>query len=348
MKGEAAVWVTVVLVIAYLAWMTVSPLITAMFFAVVLAYAAYPLHRALSPRLGNVPSARLLTAGMLLIGGITTFKLLMISVQVASSFYHSVVDFFQWLTSQPLPGGVMGFIQNFSDQFIPRLSDYLSRHAFSLPMYLLQLVVFLFTFYYTLAYSDEIIREIHLFIPEKNRHLGEEILKSLNKTLGALIRAWLVLNVVKGVLMTLGFIAFGVSDVYTAIVAGFLTFLFSFVPLFEGWMIWLIAAAYFIKNGAYFHAAGIALYGFFFVSPMPDYTVRPMMVAKDTDLDETLVFIGMIGGTWAMGIKGLIIGPIVLNLLLVLLKEWKRAVVNGEPSHRPSPSPSTPSPRPQA
>ncbi len=143
----------------------------------------------------------------------------------------------------------------------------------------------------------------------------------------------------------MGFLIFGVSNIYTAIVAGFLTFLSSFVPFFEGWMAWLIAAAYFAMNGAYFHAIGIALYGFSLVSPMPDYTIRPMMVARGTDLDETLVFIGMVGGTWAMGIKGLIIGPIVLNLLLVLLKEWKGRVVK-EPSHRPSSSPPKPAPRP--
>jgi predicted PurR-regulated permease PerM len=184
--------------------------------------------------------------------------------------------------------------------------------------------------------------------PEKNRHLAEEILESLNKTLGALVRAWLVLNFIKGILMTFGFIVFGVSDLYTAIVAGFLTFIFSFIPLFEGWMIWLAAAVYFAVNGAYVHAIGIALYGFFLVSPMPDYTIRPMMVARDTDLDETLVFIGMIGGTWAMGVKGLLIGPIVLNLLLVLLKEWKRTVTLRESSRRLSPSQAEPSPRPQA
>lgn len=110
----------------------------------------------------------------------------------------------------------------------------------------------------------------------------------------------------------------------------------------------LIAGAYFAKEGMYLHAVGISLYGFLLVSPMPDYTVRPMMVAKDANLDETLVFIGMVGGTWAMGVKGLIIGPIVLNLLLVLLKEWKGGELSKEPS-RPLPqAPSKPAPRPQA
>ncbi|NJE00573.1 AI-2E family transporter [Thermococcus sp. JdF3] len=346
MRAELIAWTAAVLIIAYLAWETVSPLITPIFFGIVLAYAAYPIHRRLSGRMGRKKSAAALTVGTVGLGGVVTFELLMISVKVASSFYDSIVDFFDWLMSQPLPPEVLAFLERFSDQLIPRVSEYISHETLSLPLYILQLLVFLLTFYHSLAYAEEISKQIHLSLPRKNRELGERILESLNKTLGALVRAWLVLNVIKGILMTFGFLLFGVSDLYTAIVAGFLTFLFSFVPLFEGWMIWAIAAAYFAMNGSYLHAAGIALYGFFLVSPMPDYTIRPMMVAKDANLDETLVFIGMIGGTWAMGVKGLIIGPIVLNLLLVLLKEWKRVISGREPSRRPSPSPSKPSPHP--
>lgn len=347
MKVEGAVWAATVLLIIYLAWRTVGPLITPIFFALILAYAAYPIHKRLSPRIGEVGSALALTVLIVGLGGLITFELLMVSVQVAASLYGSVVEFLGWLMNQPLPPKVLDFLGSFSNQLIPKLSEYISKRAFSIPTYLLQLLVFLFTFYYALAFSREITEEIRLLIPERNRRLGEQILESLNKTLGALVRAWLVLNVIKGFLMTLGFIIFGVSDLYTAIVAGFLTFVFSFVPLFEGWMIWLIAGAYFAKEGMYLHAVGISLYGFLLVSPMPDYTVRPMMVAKDANLDETLVFIGMVGGTWAMGVKGLIIGPIVLNLLLVLLKEWK-GELSKEPS-RPLPqAPSKPAPRPQA
>ncbi|HDZ36322.1 MAG TPA: AI-2E family transporter [Thermococcus sp.] len=347
MRAELIVWTVAVLIITYLAWETVSPLITPIFFGVVLAYAAYPIHRRLSNRIGEKESAVALSVGIVGIGGAVTVELLLISFKVAASFYNSIVEFFDWLTSQPLPVEVLGFIERFSGQLVPRVSEYVSNWTFSLPLYTLQLIVFLFTFYYSLAYAEEISKQIYLSLPSKNRELGERILESLNKTLGALVRAWLVLNIIKGVLMTIGFILFRVSDIYTAIVAGFLTFIFSFIPLFEGWIIWLIAAAYFAMNGSYLHAAGIALYGFFLVSPMPDYTIRPMMVARDTDLDETLVFIGMVGGTWAMGVKGLIIGPIVLNLLLVLLKEWKRVTKSEELSHRRSPSPAGPAPRPE-
>ncbi|WP_457751082.1 AI-2E family transporter [Thermococcus sp.] len=346
MKGETIAWATVILGILYTAWKVTSPFVSALFFGVVLAYAVYPLQKRLRKKFSSPVSALLLTAIMIGLGGAITAGLLIISAQVAYSFYQGVVDFIDWLLQQPLPPEVIKFINDFSRQFIPKLSDALSRQAFSIPGYLLQLLVFFLAFYYSLAYSEEIMRKIHSSLPEKNRELGEKLLESVNKTLSALVRVWLLLNIAKGFLMTLGFLIFGVSDLYTAIVAGFLTFIFSFIPLFEGWMIWLLAAAYFVLHGMYGHAIGIAVYGFLLVSPMPDYTIRPMMVAKDAELDETLVFIGMIGGTWAMGVKGLIIGPIVLNLLLVLLKEWKKITSGKEPSHQPSPSPSEPQAHP--
>ncbi|WP_099209784.1 AI-2E family transporter [Thermococcus henrietii] len=343
MKAEELVWGAVVAIILYVTWRVVNPLVTPIFFGFVLAYASYPLQRRLSVKLGKKRSALVISLSMLVFGGALTLELLLVSVQVLMSFYEGIVNVFNWLLTLPLPLDVLNFLQHFQDQAVPKIADYLSRQAFSLPSYLLQLFVFFFTYYYALAYGEEIRAQIYALLPDKNRELGEEILRSVNKTLSALVRAWLLLNVAKGILMTIGFIVFRVSDLYTAIVAGFLTFAFSFVPLFEGWMIWLAAAIYFAVKGAYLHALGIALYGFFLVSPMPDYTIRPMLVARDAKLDETLVFIGMIGGTWAMGLKGLIIGPIVLNLLLVLLKEWKRFT---ESSRRLSQAPQELSSRP--
>ncbi|WP_297500220.1 AI-2E family transporter [Thermococcus sp.] len=343
MRTEEVVWASAVFIVLYLSWRAVQPLVAPIFFGLILAYVFYPLQSRLEGKLGKRGSALLISLLLIAVGGALTVKFLLISVQVLSSLYTNIVSIFDWLLTLPLPSDVLNFLQNFRGQFIPHIANYLSRGAFSLPWYLLQLLVFFFTFYYSLVYGEEIPDQIKALLPESKRKLGEEILSSVDKTLSALLRAWLLLNIAKSFLMTLGFIIFSVSDLYTAFLAGFLTFAFSFVPLFEGWMIWLAAAIYFGVKGMYGHAIGIAIYGFALVSPLPDYTVRPMMVAKDAELDQTLVFIGMLGGTWAMGLKGLIIGPIVLNLLLVLLKEWKKIT---ESSHRPSPSPQGPSPRP--
>jgi len=344
MKVEVAFWGTVVAIVLYSSWQVIRPFLEPLFFGLLLAYVFYPLHVRLKPIVGVKRSALIISSTFLIIGGITTFELFLMSARLVASFSGNLRDLLNWSLNLPIPEDIKAFILNIREEATTRIADYISGMAFSIPLYLIQLIVFFLAFYYGLAYSHHIERGIRELLPEKNRDLGEEILLSVNRTLSALVRAWLLLNVVKGILMTLGYIIFGVSDFYTAIIAGFLTFAFSFVPLFEGWMIWLAAAIYFALNGMYLHAIGISIYGAFLVSPMPDYTIRPMLVARDTKLDETLVFIGMIGGTWAMGLKGIIIGPIVLNVLLVLIKEWKRVT---ESSHRPSPSPRGPSSRPQ-
>lgn len=324
MKAELLVWGGIVIAILYLAWSTVSQLLSPIFFAAILTYAVYPIHKHLSSRLSIKKSALILTAFLILIATGITIELILIFKNVLMSFYEDVIAFISWSQTFTFPFGLTNVIQKFYAQFTPKFSEYILSYTFSIPKYLLQLVIFVVMFYYFLVSSEAIRRQISLLLPQENKELANKLLKRADLTLQALIRAWLLLNIAKGILMTLGFIVFQVSDVPTAVIAGFLTVLFSFVPLFEGWMIWLAGAIYLFKNGNVITAILLAVYGFVFVSPLPDFTVRPKLVAKGAQLDEVMVLVGMIGGAWSFGVKGLIIGPIVLNLVVALLKEWRK------------------------
>ncbi|ASJ00617.1 AI-2E family transporter [Thermococcus gorgonarius] len=312
-----------VLITLVISWKTVSPLVTSMFFALTLAYIIYPAHRRLEAKVGSLKSALLLTILMIILGLLILAVLAMVAINLLQTFYRNVGDVFNWLLSVELPSSVSSFVQNLRANLMPMLADYVSSFTFSVPGYILQLLVFLLTFYYTLAYAHDMVPFILKLVPEEQKDFVFELLGHLDKTMNALVRAWLLLNVVKGVLMALGYIIFGVSDLYTALVAGFLTFLFSFIPLLEGWMLWVAAAIYLYLSGSPLLAIGISIYGAVLVSPLPDYTIRPKLVAKGADLDETIVFIGMVGGTWAFGLKGILLGPIILSMALVILKGWK-------------------------
>ncbi len=325
MKAELLVWGGVVIAILYLAWNTVSQLLSPIFFAAIFTYAVYPIHKRLSNKLSTKKSALILTALLILIVTGITIELILIFKTVLMSFYEDVIAFISWSQTLTLPFGLTNVIQKFYAQFTPKFSEYILSYTFSIPKYLLQLVIFVVMFYYFLVNSEAIKKQIFLLLPKENKELAEKLMKRADLTLQALIRAWLLLNIAKGILMTLGFIIFQVSDLPTAVIAGFLTVLFSFVPLFEGWMIWLAGAIYLFKNGNIIMAILIAVYGFIFVSPLPDFTIRPKLVAKEAQLDEVMVLVGMIGGTWSFGVKGLIIGPIVLNLVVALLREWRKA-----------------------
>ncbi|HIP75084.1 MAG TPA: AI-2E family transporter [Thermococcus paralvinellae] len=324
MRAETLVWSGVIIGILYIAWNTVAQLLSPIFFAAVFTYAVYPVHKRLSNRISTKKSALVLTALLILIAIVITVELILIFKSVLMSFYEDVIAFISWSQTLALPFGLTNVIQQFYEQFTPKFSEYILSYTFSIPHYLLQLVIFIVMFYYLLVNSEAIKKQIFLLLPKENKELAEKLLKKADLTLQALVRAWLLLNIVKGILMTIGFVIFGVSDFPTAIIAGFLTILFSFVPLFEGWMVWLAGAIYLFKNGNLLTAILLAVYGFIFVSPVPDFTIRPKLVAKGAQLDEVMVLVGMIGGAWSFGVKGLIIGPIVLNLVVALLKEWRR------------------------
>ncbi|WP_010478201.1 AI-2E family transporter [Thermococcus zilligii] len=323
-RGEWPLFLlAIVLVILVISWKTVSPLVTPVFFALTLAYIVYPVHRRLEAKVGPLKSALLMTLLMIVLGLLILALLATVAINLLRTFYRNVGDVFNWLLSVNLPPSVSSFVLNLRANLMPMLADYVSSFTFSVPGYVLQLLVFLLTFYYTLAYARDMIPFILKLVPEGQKDFVFELLENLDKTMNALVRAWLLLNVAKGILMTLGYIIFGVSDLYTALVAGFLTFLFSFVPLLEGWMLWAVGAVYLYLSGSPILAIGISIYGAALVSPLPDYTIRPKLVARGADLDETIVFMGMVGGTWAFGLKGILLGPIILSLALVVLKEWK-------------------------
>ncbi|USH00096.1 AI-2E family transporter [Thermococcus argininiproducens] len=324
MKTEEVIWGAVALIILYLAWKTIGPLLSAIFFAGVLAYAVLPLHRRLIQKTTPKNSALLLIAFVIGISALITAELVLIIKNLIISFYEDIMTFVSWSLELELPFGTHDVLQKLYSQITPKLTEYVQNYAFSVPKYLLQLVVFLATFYAFLSNSEEIKQQIHALIPGGHEDLGKKLLKRADVTLQALIRAWLLLNIAKGIFMTLGFWVFGITDFSTALLLGLLTMLFSFIPLFEGWMIWLVGALYLFKSGMLLKGIVLSIYGAVLVSPLPDFTIRPRLVAKEAKLDETMVLVGMIGGAWSFGIKGLIIGPIVLNLVVALLKEWKR------------------------
>ena len=52
-----------------------------------------------------------------------------------------------------------------------------------------------------------------------------------------------------------------------------------------------------------------------------DYTIRPVLIKGGTSLPFLAVLFGIFGGVIAMGVVGLVIGPVILVLLMVFFRE---------------------------
>ena len=53
-----------------------------------------------------------------------------------------------------------------------------------------------------------------------------------------------------------------------------------------------------------------------------DNVIRPLIISHGSDLPFVLVLLGVIGGAVAFGVIGLFLGPVLLAVGYMLVKEW--------------------------
>jgi predicted PurR-regulated permease PerM len=101
----------------------------------------------------------------------------------------------------------------------------------------------------------------------------------------------------------------------------FATIVASLIP-FAPPIIYLGAAGYMLATGSpWWWPAGLALWGISVVSTA-DNVIRPLFISQATSTPLLLVFIGVIGGIVAFGLIGVVLGPVILTVAMVLWKEW--------------------------
>ena len=108
-------------------------------------------------------------------------------------------------------------------------------------------------------------------------------------------------------------------DVPSAVTLGVITAVIAFIPMAAPLLLGIIGFVLFASGSP---AAGIVVFVVGTIIVMAaDYVVRPILIQGGTALPFLAILFGIFGGVGTMGIVGLIIGPVLLVLLLVLFRE---------------------------
>jgi predicted PurR-regulated permease PerM len=126
-----------------------------------------------------------------------------------------------------------------------------------------------------------------------------------------------VTGVAQGLLATIGYLLVGLPY---PLFFGALTTVASPVPGVGTMLVWVPAGIVLILLG---HAArGILLlvWGVLVVTGIPDYVIRPRLVGRESEMPALLTFTALFGGVEVFGLKGLILGPV---LMAVAIAVWR-------------------------
>jgi predicted PurR-regulated permease PerM len=321
-----------VLLLGYFFFRIITPFLTSLGWAAVLAIFVYPWHARLIPRYGHTRAATLSTllVTVLLVG--PGLLVLTAFVQESSAaiadvdrdeFAGQLAGLEQaWNRLRVLiPGAQTLDLRSLLDEVIRRTGGFLAGRVGQLladiVVLFFQLFVTLFALFFFLRDADTIMREVRRALPFEDLR-RERMIRQTRDMISTSIGAGIMIASLQGLVGGVIFAALGLAaPLFWGVMMGFLALL----PLVGTWLVWLPAAVWLFTTGHVVKAVILAVLGLGLVSTI-DNILRPAILAGRTQMNGLLMFISLLGGVAVFGLLGLVLGPLVTAIITGLFDAY--------------------------
>ena len=183
---------------------------------------------------------------------------------------------------------------------------------------LLQLLLVIFFVFFIFRDAETYAEALHTGSRKLAGELGERMLKLADGTITGVMVGIVGTAAAQSIVAMIGFLIAGVPGV---IMLTFATFFFSMVPVIGATLIWGGAAVWLYEGGQTGWAIFMVLWGMFGISSVDNF-VKPVLISRTSSLPLLLIVVGVFGGVLVFGFIGLFLGPTLLALGQVLIREW--------------------------
>ncbi|MCX9085451.1 MAG: AI-2E family transporter [Candidatus Methanoperedens sp.] len=200
----------------------------------------------------------------------------------------------------------------------------------SIPMLLLDFVIYLYATYYFMSYGHKAVDSIRSYastLQKEDEQFISSIMKGLKKSFDVLVMSYVTMSFIVFVLSLIGYYIFGVPH---AFVLAVLTGLFGFLPVFGTWMVYVPAAAYMYYIGNTFSAIGVLVFGIAVLTIFLPMFLQPYLGSKQSDVSPLTIFLGFFSGPIIFGAKGILLGPIILVVVNTIIYEYMEFRIENE------------------
>ncbi|MDH5207583.1 MAG: AI-2E family transporter [Burkholderiaceae bacterium] len=179
----------------------------------------------------------------------------------------------------------------------------------------LLLVAFIAFFYYRDGHRiAEVIQRI------AGRLSGEMSTEMLHIVVGTTRSVFIGLVGTAAAQGLVAFIGFLIAGVPAAFLLSVGTFVLSVVPMGPV-LLWGGAAVWLYLHGETGWAIFMVVWGAVVISSIDNF-LKPLLIARGSTLSLGLIFLGVLGGVFAFGFIGVILGPVLLALGVALGRAW--------------------------
>ena len=171
----------------------------------------------------------------------------------------------------------------------------------------------LYTMFFFLMDGDKLLHKILYYLPlhDQDERL---MLNKFTSVTRATLKGTAVIGILQG---GLAGIAFWVVGIPSSVFWGTIMAVLSIIPGIGTALVWGPAVIILAAGGNFLKAGGLGLFCALFIGSI-DNLLRPILVGKDTQMHELMLFFGTLGGIFMFGIMGMFIGPIVAALFVTI------------------------------
>lgn len=321
-----------------------QPFLTAVAWAAILVYVAWPLHERVIARVGGrrIWAALAMTALLSLLLGAALLWLVVLLQREGAVALREAVALLRAGVALPEPitripwigpwlqerlaelGGDRAAwgrqLAEWGEQWGERVGTQVVRLLGDLGLNALRFAVTLLTAFFLFRDGDRLLGQARRVLKGL---LGERVdgyFEAVGSTTRAVVYGLLLAAAAQGAMAGLGYWVAGVS---APVFWGVTTALVAMVP-FGAPLIWGSIGVWLLVSAETAAGIGLLLWGALAVSWI-DNLVRPLVISGVSRIPFLLVLFGVLGGLAAFGLIGLFVGPVILAILLALWREWAAA-----------------------
>jgi predicted PurR-regulated permease PerM len=323
----------------------IQPYLGPIILAMILAIVFHPLHEKIEKKLGNRKNISAAASCFLLMAAFVMplFILTAAAVQQGIESARSIIDWvnqggIEILMQKPYISTLMSefhdkFIQlqklfpdlklkkmdlagkmmGFSSWLLSFLTDPASPIIMNLTMMIGSFVIMLFVFFFLIRDYNSIVQGILHLSPLSTSH-EQKLLNRIKDVSSSALLGTLATGIAQG---AAGGIALWICGLPGLFWGGVMAFA-SLIPIVGTATVWIPASLYLVISGRWGSGLFLALWCIIVIGLM-DNLVRPLFMKGGADMSAALIFLSILGGINLFGIMGVLYGPIIFGIAIVLL-----------------------------
>jgi len=322
-------------ILLYFGIRTISPIIDAFVIAIVITYLVRPIYVSINKRVPNksvsaILSMILMVIPLLIIGLLTLNELISTFqrsdiAEIIGESITNVDELMEYLTERvlffidfdTLSQSTIDTIQEKAMELGGVLYDYILELTFSIPLVLFKLLLAIVLSFYFLKDSKRFMERMCELAPTNFRERFSQLINSIDIIFQAVIIGYLFKAIFTGIISIVVYYFLGLPN---ALLLGIFTGMIDFIPLIGPWMLQLLLFIWYMYQGQYQYAVVVLVTTYLFVSFIPEMYIRPRISGDAANIHPVIILAGAIGGLFAFGAIGVIIGPMILGIIYVIIK----------------------------